>query len=490
MAADMNTGARNAGDAMAIADPNKITQYVDDVWHSSIVPELVDYIRIPNKSPHFDADWADHGYMDQAVDLIANWCRKRPIAGLTLEVLRLEGRTPLIFMEVPGQTDGTVVLYGHLDKQPEMTGWREDLGPWIPHIEDEKLYGRGGADDGYSAFASLCAIEALQREGVPHARCVVIIEGCEESGSFDLPYYIDHLLPRIGEPDLVVCLDSGAGNYDQLWLTTSLRGNLTATLTIETVTEGIHSGGASGIVPSGFRVLRLLLDRIEDADTGTIRLPSFACEIPEIRIAQASQVAATLGEEVAGQYPFVDGARPVTDDRAELVLNRTWRPSLCVTGAAGLPPIEDAGNVLRPLTSVKLSLRLAPLANPAAAATELTEALTLDPPYGAKITLEDVDAARGWHAPPLAEWLDASVNASSRTFFGRDAMQMGEGGTIPFMGMLGEKFPDAQFLITGVLGPASNAHGPNEFLHLPTGRRITACVSHVLADHAHQHTGD
>jgi acetylornithine deacetylase/succinyl-diaminopimelate desuccinylase-like protein len=467
-------------------DATATSRYVDDTWTRSIVPQLVDYIRIPNKSPHFDAEWESHGHMDQAVTLIADWCRQRPIKGLDLTIVRLPGRTPLIFMEIPGSIDKTIVLYGHLDKQPEMAGWREGYGPWIPRLEGDRLYGRGGADDGYAAFASLCAIESLQAQGIDHARCVVIIEACEESGSFDLPAYIDHLLPRIGQPDLVVCLDSGAGNYEQLWLTTSLRGNLTATLQVETVSEGIHSGDASGVVPSSFRVLRMLLDRIEDARTGKVLLPELSCEIPPERVRQARDVAAALGDEVYTKYPFVEGARPLDSDCAELVLNRTWRPTLCITGAEGLPSISDAGNVLRPGTSAKLSLRLAPLSDPEAASAALVQALTVDPPYGARVTLRDVDAAQGWHAPPLADWLETAVNDASRTYFGRDAIQMGEGGTIPFMGMLSDKFPEAQFVITGVLGPASNAHGPNEFLHLPMARKLTACVAQIIADHARQ----
>ncbi|MCP3920776.1 MAG: M20/M25/M40 family metallo-hydrolase [bacterium] len=464
-------------------DHDNVLSFVRGVWEDSIVPQLVEYIRIPNKSPHFDANWAEHGHMERAVELIADWCRARPIEGLSLEVVQLEGRTPLIYMEVAGTCEGTVVLYGHLDKQPEMAGWDEGLGPWEPVLRGERLYGRGGADDGYSAFASLTAIEALQKQGVPHARCVVLIEACEESGSYDLPAYVDALAGRIGEPDLVICLDSGCGDYDRMWLTTSLRGNLTATLKVDTLREGVHSGDASGVVPSSFRILRVLLDRLEDANTGEVRLPELHADIPEGRVREARLAADVLGDAVFDKFPFVAGAGPITGDRVELVLNRTWRPAIATTGAAGLPAIEDAGNVLRPTTSLKLSLRLPPTCDPETAKLALERALTADEPYGAAVTLDDADGAQGWNAPPLAEWLERSVDEASQAFFGAGVVQMGEGGTIPFMGMLGEKFPGAQFLITGVLGPGSNAHGPNEFLHVPTGVRVTACVSRVLADH-------
>src|SRR5690348_13406701 len=219
-------------------DADRLGKLVDQCWGDAIVPTLVEYIKIPNKSPSFDPQWVEHGYMDEAVRLFESWARER-IAGLpgaTLDIVRLPGRTPLMLIEVPasggGRTD-TVLLYGHLDKQPEMVGWAEGYGPWTPRIDGDKLYGRGGADDGYAMFSALTALLALREQGAPHARCVLVIEACEESGSYDLPHYIDHLARRIGRPSLVVCLDSGCGNYDQLWLTTSLRGIAAGTLRIE-----------------------------------------------------------------------------------------------------------------------------------------------------------------------------------------------------------------------------------------------------------------
>ena len=464
-------------------DPTRVQRFVDTLWDDSIIPELVEYIRIPNKSPHFDADWAEHGYMEDAVAHMVRWVEAHPVAGMQLEVVRLEGRTPLIFIDIPGDSDDCVLLYGHLDKQPEMTGWRDDLGPWIPKIEDDKLYGRGGADDGYAIYASIAALLALAEQGVPRARCVVIIEACEESGSYDLPYYIDALSDRIGQPSLVVCLDSGCGNYDQLWCTTSLRGLVAGTLTIDVLTEGVHSGDAGGVVPSTFRIARQLLSRLEDETTGTVVEPSFRAQIPAARIEQAKSAAATLQRELFSKFPWADGVGPISDDQVELVLNRTWRPALEITGADGLPPLASAGNVARPRTALKLSLRIPPIVDAMAASERLQELLESNPPHGAIVRFEPEAAGPGWEAPAVDEWLDASMQTASRAFFGREAVYMGEGGSIPFMGMLGEKFPHAQFLITGVLGPQSNAHGPNEFLHLPTGKRLTACVAQVLKDH-------
>ncbi len=457
----------------------------EKVWEDEIVPQLTEYIRIPNKSPAFDPDWAEHGHMDRAVGQIEAWCRARPIPGLSVEVVRLEGRTPLIYMEIPatGKSTDTVVLYGHLDKQPEMVGWREGFGPWTPHREGDRLYGRGGADDGYSAFASLTAIEILADQGLPHARCVCLIEGCEESGSFDLPFYIDHLAARIGEPSLVVCLDSGCGDYERLWSTTSLRGMVTGDLSVEILEEGVHSGDASGIVPDSFRIARAVLSRIEDELSGKIVPEELSTPIPEARVQQAREAAEVLGDVVHAKFPFVEGAKPLEAGLAGLILNRTWRPAMTVTGADGLPAVQDAGNVLRPSTSLKLSLRLPPTVDGEGAASFLKELLESNPPYGARVRLNHADGCTGWDAPAAAPWLERAVQQASESFFGKPAAMMGEGGTIPFMGMLGEKFPQAQFLITGVLGPESNAHGPNEFLHVPTGKKLTACVALVLASH-------
>jgi acetylornithine deacetylase/succinyl-diaminopimelate desuccinylase-like protein len=474
--------------AQPAADAAKVKGFVDRMWDDEIVPALVDYIRIPNKSPAFDPDWVAHGFMDQAVDLLAGWARKKleQLPGATLEVVRLEGRTPLIFIDVPGEGSDTVVLYGHLDKQPEMSGWADDLGPWTPVIKGDKLYGRGGADDGYAMYGALTAILALKEQGVAHARCVLLIEACEESGSPDLPFYVDHLGPRLGDPSLVVCLDSGCANYDQLWLTTSLRGIGSGVLTVRVLTEGVHSGDASGVVPSSFRILRDLISRVEDPKTGKIAVPELNAEIPAERVAQARTAAASLGDEVYTKFPFADGMKPVTDDPAELVLNRTWRPTLSVIGVDGFPPMSNAGNVLRPFTSAKLSFRLPPTTDAHAAASALKSALEANPPYGATVEFKVDGQEAGWNAPAMAKWLEDSISRASTATFGKPVAMMGEGGSIPFMGMLGKKFPRAQFVITGVLGPHSNAHGPNEFLHIPTGKKVTAAVAMVLADHHRQ----
>jgi len=435
---------------------------IAQLWDDSIVPAITEYIRIPAKSPHFDRDWQAHGHIEAALQLAVKWCEANPLRGMKLEVVRLEGRTPVLFVEIPSTQKETVLIYGHLDKQPEMTGWHEGYGPWQPRMVDGKLYGRGGADDGYAVFCAFAALKALQDEGRPHARCVILIECCEESGSYDLPAYLEFLSQKIQTPDLVVGLDSGCGNYIQLWGTTSLRGLLNGVLTVEVLTEGVHSGDASGVVKD----------------------KAFHAEIPKQRIEQAKRAAGVLGEEIWRKFPFAGGTQPMQRDLAELVLNRTWRPMLAVTGADGLPSPASAGNVLRPKTQFVLSLRLPPTVDAPTAGKRMKDLLEENPPYGAKVSYEYGQAGTGWHSPQLASWLEKAVDEASRKHYGQPAMWMGEGGTIPFMAMLGVKFPQAQFLITGVLGPHSNAHGPNEFLHIDYAKRLTACVADVLKAHA------
>ena len=465
-------------------DLERLRSDIERLWDDSILERLQAYVRIPNRSPVFDREWSNHGHMERAVGLVAEWCRAQPIAGLRVEVRRIPERTPLLFIDVPGELPGSVLLYGHLDKQPEFTGWLPGLSPWEPVIRDGKLYGRGGADDGYAAFSSLAAIVALKAQGVRLPRCVLLIEASEESGSIDLPAHLDALGDAIGDPALVVCLDAECGNYEQLWCTTSLRGNLTGQLEVRVLTEGVHSGLATGIAPTPFRLLEQILARVENVVTGEILLDELQVLIPQDRRAQIRAAARVLGAGVAGKIPFVPGAHPLSNDPVELLINSTWRATLAVTGAEGLPPIASAGNVLLPAITLKLSLRLPPTCDPQRAGAALRTALEHDPPYGVQVRFQADPGAGGWNAPPFAPWLERALQSASRALFGREAVHVGAGGTIPFMGTLGQRFPRTQFFVTGVLGPQSNAHGPNEFLHIDYAKRLTCCVALVLADQA------
>lgn len=465
-------------------DTNANSDYINALWDESILPSLAEYVAIPNKSPMFDADWEANGYMEDAVKHMLAWVEAQNVAGLTSEVHRLPGRTPTILLTIEGHNDDTVLIYGHLDKQPEFNGWEDGLGPWLPVFRDDKLFGRGGADDGYAIYSAIAAIKSLQEQQLPYPRIVVLIEASEESGSPDLPFYMDQLEDQIGKASLVIALDSTCGNYDQLWITTSLRGMLISDLTVRVLQEGVHSGAAGGIVPSSFRLLRQLISRIEDENTGVIT-PDFLNEqVPEVRRQEAIEAGQVLADTFEDMYPFAGSTGPMSDDPTELVLNNTWAASLAVTGLGGAPSPDEAGNVLRPETTARLALRIPPTIDAEAAAASLRKVLTENPPGGAEVTLDMHTPNPGWHAPETSEKLRQSLEKASMNYFGAPAMSIGCGGSIPFMEFLARKLPDAQFVVTGVLGPRSNAHGPNEFLHIPTGKKITAAVAELLFDWA------
>ena len=459
-----------------------LKKHIHDFWDSEIVPTLVDYIKIPNKSPSFDPDWEKHGHMDKVLNLAANWTEKNKPVGSEMIIKKSPERTPLLLLDIPGTKEGNILMYGHLDKQPEMEGWNDDLGPWKPVIKDEKLYGRGGADDGYALFASIASINALKEQKIDHPRILVLIEFSEESGSPDLPHYMNLCSDIIGSPDLVICLDSGAGDYKRFWTTTSLRGLIGLKMKIGVLKEGVHSGGASGHVPSSFRIARSLLSRLEDESTGEILLEELNTEIPDYRIEETKNLVSILGDEVVEEFPWKNGMKPSTNDNVEGVLRRTWRPALSIVGSDGMPSTANAGNVLRPYTTLQLSMRIPPMVDPKKAVNAIEKILKSDIPYGASVELEFEEAAEGWNAPESKTWLLDAIEKASKKYFNEMPCTIGEGGTIPFMAMLGKQFPEAQFVITGVLGPQSNAHGPNEFLHIPFAKNLTCCISSIITD--------
>jgi acetylornithine deacetylase/succinyl-diaminopimelate desuccinylase-like protein len=458
-----------------------------ELWETTIAESLSGLVRIPAVSAAFDPDWDETGYIDAAIRHVAEWIAGRGIVGAELEVVRLPGRCPVLLVDIPAAgysgTD-TVLAYGHLDKQPPVAGWSEGLDAWTPVRRGERLYGRGAADDGYAGYAATAAIEALRAAGGAHARCVLLAETGEESGSPDLPAYLEHLRPRLGDVSLVVCLDSGTQDYQRMWLTTSLRGLAQATVTVRVLEGGQHSGQASGLVADSFRVLRSLADRLEDAATGEVALPEMHAPVPAERLAEVREAVATAPGQVAGALPLVPGTRTVSDDEVELTLNGTWRPTLTVIGADGLPAPEQAGNVLRSHTTLCLSFRLPPTADSARALAALRSALATDVPYGASVELTGMEAADGWNAPPLAPWLSGALDEVSQRVFGAPWRSLGLGGSIPFMGLLARAYPEAQFVVTGVLGPGSNAHVPDESLHLPYAARLTEAIAYLLDAHA------
>lgn len=477
----------SATESKASIDTQSAREYLDKEWEATILSSVTEYITVPNQSPQFDSEYLTNGHVQKAMSILTKWVEAQNVPGLKMEVLEPANRTPLIFITVDATDDKvseTVLMYGHMDKQPPLDGtWAPGLGPYKPVLKDGKLYGRGGADDGYSIYAAVSAVQILKKQNLSHAKIVIMVESCEESGSRDLMYYVEEKKEEIGNPTLVVCLDSGCGNYEQMWLTTSLRGMLLVDLRVKILKEGVHSGSASGIVPSSFRIAREVLDKIEDSKTGKLLVKEAYTEIPPKFRAYAEQTAKTLGEQSVTAFPFLDGVKPMSDDLTELILNQTWRPTVSYTGVEGIPPFNIAGNVLRPETGLKLSVRLPPTVEVEPVDKAMREIVEANTPYGSQVTLSLEKGGRGWSMPELSGWLEDSLNKGSNAFFGKSIRLWGEGGSIPFMGMLGRRYPGTQFVITGVLGPGSNAHGPNEFLHIQMAKNVTGCVANVLADH-------
>lgn len=469
-------------------DTTTLHESVRRAWDGEILPSLFEYVTIPALSPAFDSTWQSTGHLDDAVEHLRRWLLSRPVPGATVEIVRLPGRTPLLVMEVPASDDvaadlGTVVLYGHLDKQPPCGAWSPGLGPWSPVVRDGRLFGRGAADDGYSGYAATTALEAVIAGGGRHGRCVLLLETSEESGSPDLPSYLEHLRDRLGEVSLVVCLDSGGYDGKRLWLTTSLRGLLSTEVTVRVMPTGQHSGMASGIVPSSFRIMRQLLDRVEDAATGAVLLPELWVDIPDQRVKEAAATARAVPGAARVSLPTVGGLALVTDNETELLLNNSWRPTLSVIGAAGLPTPEDAGNVLRPYTTLNLSFRLPPMVDARVAQEAVRKALTTDVPYGAQVTVGRTEAAEGWNAPELTPWLRSALDRASDSVFGHPWSTVGIGGSIPFMAMLARAYPSAQFMVTGAVDERGNTHVPDESLDLDHAAKVTEAVALVLAAH-------
>jgi acetylornithine deacetylase/succinyl-diaminopimelate desuccinylase-like protein len=469
-------------------DQTTVRDAIARTWAGDVIPSLSGLVAIPALSPQFDASWHATGQLRAAADHVGAWAGSRDLAGARHEVVELDGRSPLLLIDVPA-TDGaagqgTVLLYGHLDKQPALGEWSEGLAPWRAVRRDGRLYGRGSADDGYSGYAAVTALEAVRAAGGRHSRAVVLLETGEESGSQDLPAYLEHLADRLGEVSLVICLDSGGSDYQRLWLTTSLRGMVMATVTVRVLETGVHSGIAGGIVPSSFRIMRQLLDRVEDSATGEVKLPEMNVPIPAQRRADAAAFAALDPDAVGRNIPFVTGMSAASPDLAELILNNTWRPALSVIGGDGLPESTVAPAVLLPSTSLRLSFRTPPTADVAAAEAALVKTLTTDVPYGARVDLTNFITLSGWSAPAPSPWLSAALDELTGSVFSEPYRQFGLGGGIPFMELLGRRYPDADFVVTGALGMDSNMHVPDESLNLEYAEQVTAAVARILDAHA------
>jgi acetylornithine deacetylase/succinyl-diaminopimelate desuccinylase-like protein len=461
---------------------------IAQTWASDVIPSLSRLVSIPALSPSFDPSWATTGHLAAAVEHMASWARDRAL-GATTRVIGLDGRSPLLLFEVPpsaGTADqGTTLIYGHLDKQPALGEWSAGLGPWQPVLRDGRLYGRGAVDDGYAGYAAVSALEAVRASGGQHSRTVILLETGEESGSPDLPVYLEHLDDWLGDVNLVVCLDAGGGtDRERLWLTASLRGMVTATVSVRVLEAGVHSGIASGIVPDSFRIMRELLNRLEDPATGRVKVAEMNVPIPAARQADALALAALEPDAVGRGIPFLPGMSAASPDPVQLILNNTWRPALSVTGADGLPESRLAPAVLRPATSLRLSFRIPPTADAERVRDALVKAVTVDVPYGAQVEVHDFVTLNGWNAPMPSPWLADVLDELTGPVFSQPYRQLGIGGGIPFMEMLGHRYPHADFVVTGATGTDSNMHVPDEWLDIKYAEQVTAAVAYILDAHA------
>ena len=461
---------------------------MDSAADSGSVPALMDFVRVPNTSPLFDPDWATNGLTQKAYKVLLDWATAQNIAGFAYEVIASPQEPDLILVEVQASAPGlpTVLMYGHMDKQPACTGWFDFCGATNPVLRDNRLYGRGAADDGYSLTTAMLSIKACQAQHQPHSRVVMVLETEEESGSPHLIHTISRIQARIGVPSLVLCLDSGAMTYDRLWVTSSLRGVTAFDFKVQILQNGVHSGDASGIVPSSFRIMRQLLNRVEDEATGRIKLDFLYSQLDPKVAGDTADVCSLIGWSFVQSFPFLEGAKQVERDLVENLLNRSWRPTLSIIGAADLPETAAAGNVLRPATTLRISLRLPPTVDSSEAFARVKSVLTTNVPYGAKTEISREGKGNGWAMQQPRPWLESAYHAASEAFYGHKAFYMGEGVSIPFMGSLQAIYPLADFLVVGVLGPEANAHGPNEMLEVLYYKKLTCCVAHILAEHAKQ----
>ena len=454
----------------------------DEIWEQSILPSLSDFIEIKALSPLFEPDWGSLGELDATIELFCKWLDEQGISGMSYETHRIDDLSPVLLVTIEGTGPGEVIFYSHLDKQPSKPElWSEGLHPLKAVRRDPWLYGRGSVDDGYGGYLCATSIRLLQEAGAPHPRCTLIIETCEESGSFDLPPYLEELTDQLGDPDMVVVMDSGGPDYDHVWMTEALRGLVSGTLSVKVSHEGIHSGNSGGSIPSSFRIQRILLDRVEDSGSGRVLVPEMHADIPEEVREKAAALAGIVGNSIWEQFPTVDSLRQASETTEDMIVAMNWEPTLSIIGADGMPSVQVAGNVLRTNTDLKLSFRIPPGVDSEAAIASAKKILEEDPPYGAEVTFTPDSCADGFHAPPLEGAISDAIHDASMELTGLPPLATWTGGTIPFMAMMQGKYPEAMFLCTGSSGPGNNAHGPDEKLHIPSSKRLTVALSATIS---------
>ncbi|MED5398347.1 MAG: M20/M25/M40 family metallo-hydrolase [Candidatus Thermoplasmatota archaeon] len=450
----------------------------DEIWEQSILPSLSEFIEIKALSPLFEPAWAELGELDATIELFCKWLDEQDLDGMSYETHRIEDKSPVLLVSIDGTGPGEVIFYSHLDKQPSKPElWSEGLHPLKAVRRDPWLYGRGSIDDGYGGYLCVTSVKLLQEAGIPHPRCTFLIETCEESGSFDLPPYLEALSRQLGDPDMIVVLDSGGPDYDHIWMTEALRGLVSGTLSVRVSNEGIHSGTSGGSIPSSFRIQRMLLDRVEDSSTGEVLIPEMHVNISDEIRGKAAALAEVVGDSLWDQLPTVDSLVRVADTTEDMIIGMNWQPTLSIIGADGMPPVQVAGNVLRTNTDLKLSFRIPPGVDSETVLAKAKAILEANPPYGAAVTFTPDSCADGFHAPPMEGKVRDAIHDASMQLTGLPPLASWTGGTIPFMAMMQGKYPNAMFLCTGASGPGNNAHGPDEKMLIPSAKRLTAALS-------------
>ena len=463
-------------------DIDSMVETADSIWEESILPSLSEFIEIHALSPGFAPDWDELGELQATIDLFCDWLDRQGIAGMTYKTHRIGNHSPVLLVTIEGTGSGEVLFYSHLDKQPSRPNlWSEGLHPLKAVRRDPFLFGRGSVDDGYGGYLCVTAMKLLQEAGAPHPKATFLIETCEESGSFDLPPYLDLLSEDLGSPDLVVVLDSGGPTYEHIWVTEALRGLVAGNLSVKVSHEGVHSGMSGGAIPSSFRIQRMLLDRVENSSTGEVLIPEMHVEISDKIKQEAATLGSILGDELWKSLPVVNTLEPQTRGADQILLDINWRPAMSVIGADGMPPVQTAGNVLRTHTDLKLSFRIPPGVKAEYVQGVVKEMLEKDPPYGAEVTYHATEPADGFHAPPLHDGVAKALDEVSMKLTGYSPMATWIGGTIPFMAMIQNKYPNACFLCTGSSGPGNNAHGPDEKLHIPHSKRLNVALAYAVA---------
>jgi len=454
----------------------------ESIWEESIIPSLSEFIGIKALSPLFEPSWAELGELDATIDLFCKWLDQQGIVGMTYETYRIEDKSPVLLVTIEGSGPGEAIFYSHLDKQPSNPDlWSEGLHPLKAVRIDPWLFGRGSIDDGYGGYLCATSIRLLQEQGIPHPRCTLLIETCEESGSFDLPPYLDLLSEELGSPDMIVVMDSGGPDYDHIWMTEALRGLVSGTLSVKVSHEGIHSGNSGGTIPSSFRIQRILLDRIEDSSSGKVLIPEMHIEIDQEIRQKAKSLAEVVGNSIWEQFPTVDTLESIADSTEDMILAMNWEPTLSIIGADGMPPVRVAGNVLRTNTDLKLSFRIPPGVDSEKAIEKAKQILESDPPFGSEVSFTPDSCADGFRAPSMEGKVRDAIEKASLSVTGLQPLATWTGGTIPFMAMMQGKYPDAMFLCTGPSGPGNNAHGPDEKMHIPSAKKLTVVLSATIA---------